>query len=115
MTLLDQPWIGPKQILEIGCEEPQVEAESRSMKTGSKPALGGLKALAADDEEVQNMALFALDSLDNFDDNSQKRVLVRVLEAGYQVRSNFLFHEAQHGHFHRFSPVIRLWLVSCTK
>ena len=92
VNIWDQPWLNSKQIRDPDCEDASgSEVESRSLKTTS--ALGPREnmTLSPEDDDVKIAANFALSRLDAFDDNSKKRILIKIIEAASHV-SNFTFY-----------------------
>jgi hypothetical protein len=91
----DQPWLNSKQIREPQCSSHNVTIVRRSItdsNDGVKTARS-LSPLSPDDEEVKDIAAFALNRLDSFDDsNSKKRFLVTVVEGTASVR-NFSYYK----------------------
>ena len=85
VNIWDQPWLNSKQIRDPDCEASGSEVESRSLKTTS--ALGPREnvTLSPEDDDVKIAANFALSRLDAFDDNSKKRVLIKIIEAASHV------------------------------
>lgn len=77
----DQPWLNSKQIREPQCVSPSLTVVRRSIKDESDVKTGrSLTPISPDDEEAKDIAAFALNRLDSFDDNSKKRILVTVVE-----------------------------------
>lgn len=88
----DQPWLNSKQIREPQCVSPSLTVVRRSIKDESDVKTGrSLTPISSDDEEAKDIAAFALNRLDSFDDNSKKRILVTVVEGTSSVRSIYYF------------------------
>lgn len=87
----DQPWLNSKQIREPSCETPTSSVKTRSLKdvkvgaTTATTRRADVVRLSPDDEEVKDMAAFALGRLDAFDDNSKKRILDQVINVTSHV------------------------------
>ena len=89
----DQPWLNSKQIRGPQCSSPNLTVVRRSIKDSNDGVKTGrsLTPLSPDDEEVKDIAAFALNRLDSFDDNSKKRILVTVVEGTANVRHKIFF------------------------
>lgn len=84
----DQPWLNSKQVRDPECTFFSAEEKSRSLKDTKAGVVTGTRefsTLSPDDEEVKEMANFALGRLDAFDDNSKKRLLEKVIEGTSHV------------------------------
>lgn len=84
----DQPWLNSRQIREPECNSPSVKIETRSLKDAKAGVVTGTSEFAPispGDEEAKTMASFALNRLDSFDDNTKKRVLVKVVDGTVHV------------------------------
>ena len=88
----DRPWLNSKQIREPQCSSPNLTVVRRSIEDSNDgvKTRRSLTLLSPEDEDVKDIAAFALNRLDSFDDNSKKRILVNVVEGSANV-SNFLF------------------------
>jgi len=85
VTILDQSWLGPKKVQEASCVDAEDDESSPSRSLDTNQVADSV-TVPTDAVEVLSAAAFALDSLDSFDEDEQKRVLVRVLSASYTVR-----------------------------
>lgn len=86
----DQPWLNSKQIRDPECASPIVKVSTRSLKDAKAGVVTGTRefvTLSPDDEEVKDMATFALGRLDAFDDNTKKRLLDQVIDGTAHVSS----------------------------
>ncbi len=84
----DQPWLNSRQIREPDCNSPAIKIETRSLKDTKAGVVTGTSEFApisSDNEEAKTMATFALSRLDSFDDNTKKRVLVKVVDGTVHV------------------------------
>lgn len=91
----DQPWLNSKKIREPECVSPSLTVVRRSIKDETDVKTGrSLTPLSPDDEEAKDIAAFALNRLDSFDDNSKKRILVNVVEGTSNVRRYFILQSA---------------------
>lgn len=84
----ERSWLNSKEIREPQCGPVGVELESRSLKTVAVSGARESMTLSPDEENVKNAANFALTRLDAFDDNSKKRLLVKIIEASSDVILN---------------------------
>lgn len=87
----DQPWLNSKQIREPECSAPNLKIEARSLKDTKAGVVTGTSEFAPlepENQEAKEMASFALNRLDAFDDNSMKRVLVKIVDGTVHVSTN---------------------------